>query len=242
MKKRAVIACERSGKTRNALTEKGWFVISVDLLPATDFARGHGVAPNGSYHYQGEILDFLYNDPIGLMEPGCDMLIAHPDCTYLTNSAEWAYKDVQTKKMKSTTLIGAARRQARDEAIKFVDALWNAPVEKIAIENPVGVLSSRWREPDQFIQPYEYGEDASKKTCLWLKNLPLLNRQNCTPPVSHYKRTEKVILFDGETRQTAGKTNLRRPTIAGRNAPKPIRDGQTLLQNNGVNYEFITIY
>jgi hypothetical protein len=208
MKKRAVIACERSGKTRNALTEKGWFVISVDLLPATDFARGHGVAPNGSYHYQGEILDFLYNDPIGLMEPGCDMLIAHPDCTYLTNSAEWAYKDVQTKKMKSTTLIGAARRQARDEAIKFVDALWNAPVEKIAIENPVGVLSSRWREPDQFIQPYEYGEDASKKTCLWLKNLPLLKPTKLHPPRLTLQENGKGYTFRWGNQTDSGQNKL----------------------------------
>jgi hypothetical protein len=109
-------------------------------------------------------------------------MIAHPPCTYLTIAAEWAYKDKQTKKIKPGTLIGQTRRDAREEALRFVLALANAPIERIAIENPVGVLSSRWREPDQFIQPYEYGEDASKKTCLWLKNLPRLVPTRLFPP------------------------------------------------------------
>jgi len=109
-------------------------------------------------------------------------MIAHPPCTYLTIAAEWAYKEEQTKKMKPGTLLGAARKEAREEAIRFVMALSAAPIHRIAIENPVGVLSSRWREPDQFIQPYEYGDDASKKTCLWLKNLPRLVPTSLAPP------------------------------------------------------------
>lgn len=116
MHKRALIGCERSGKIRNALTEKGWFVVSVDLQKATDFEPGYGAAPNGSYHYQGEIIDFIENDPLDFMSSGFDLAIFHPTCTYLTNSAEWAYKDIQTKKIKEGTLIGAARRQAREEA------------------------------------------------------------------------------------------------------------------------------
>jgi hypothetical protein len=84
--------------------------------------------------------------------------------------------------VKPGTLIGAERRAARDEAIEFVRTLYDAPIPHVVIENPVGVLSSRWRKPDQIIQPYEYGEDASKKTCLWLKNLkPMRPTQFCPP-------------------------------------------------------------
>lgn len=153
---RVLVACEYSGRVRDSFLKMGHDAMSCDLLP-TDV---------DGPHYQGSVLDIL--------DDGWDLMIAHPPCTYLTIAAEWAYKDKQTKKIKSGTLTGQERREAREEAINFVMKLANAPIEKIAIENPVGVLSSRWREPDQFIQPYEYGEDASKKTCLWLKNLPRL--------------------------------------------------------------------
>lgn len=109
-------------------------------------------------------------------------MIAHPPCTYLTIAAEWAYKDEQKKRIKPGTLIGAARRQAREEAIEFVMMLANADIPRIVIENPVGVLSSRWRKPDQFIQPYEFGDDASKKTCLWLKGLSPLRPTGYVEP------------------------------------------------------------
>jgi hypothetical protein len=153
---RVLIACEYSGRVRDAFAALGHEAMSCDLLPTE--------TPGN--HYQGNVLDVIGD--------GWDLMIAHPPCTYLTIAAEWAYQDVQKKKIKPETLIGSARRAAREDAIRFVIALANSPIEKIAIENPVGVLSSRWREPDQFIQPYEYGDDASKKTCLWLKNLPRL--------------------------------------------------------------------
>ena len=153
---RVLVACEYSGRVRDAFIARGHEAISCDLLP-TDSA---------GEHYQGDVFDII-ND-------GYDLMIAHPPCTYLTCSAEWAYKDNQTKNIKPGTLIGEERRAAREEAIDFFMKLANAPIEKIAIENPVGVMSSRWRKPDQFIQPYEYGHDASKKTGLWLKGLPPL--------------------------------------------------------------------
>jgi len=155
---RVLIACESSGRTRDAFLRRGHDAISCDLLPTE--VKGP--------HYQGDVRDLLHNPR------GYDLMIAHPDCTYLTGAAEWAYKDVQKKKIKPGTLIGAARRQARVEAIDFVLTLAAAPIPMIAIENPVGVLSREWRKPDQYIQPYEYGEDASKKTCLWLQGLPKL--------------------------------------------------------------------
>ena len=161
---RILVACEYSGRVRDAFIAAGHDAVSCDLLPT------EATGP----HYQGSVLDII-ND-------GWDMMIAHPPCTYLTIAAEWAYKDTQKKNIKPGTLIGQERRDAREEAIKFVLSLANAPIDRIAIENPVGVLSSRWREPDQFIQPYEYGNDASKKTCLWLKNLPRLAPTNFYPP------------------------------------------------------------
>ena len=104
-----------------------------------------------------------------------DACLFFPDCTYLTISAEWAYKDgPYHQRIKPQTLVGADRRQARVQALAHVQKLWACGIKKIAIENPVGRLSTLWQEPSQFIQPYDFGEDASKKTCLWLKGLPKL--------------------------------------------------------------------
>ena len=161
---KVLVACEYSGRVRDAFRARGHYAVSCDVLP-TDAAGPH---------HQGDVLEIL--------DQGWDLMIAHPPCTYLTIAAEWAYKDEQTKKIKPGTLIGEARRRAREEAIAFVMALANSPIRRIAIENPVGVLSTVWREPDQFIQPYEYGDDASKKTCLWLKNLPRLVPTSFAPP------------------------------------------------------------
>ncbi|MGB0817828.1 MAG: hypothetical protein ACPGQQ_02890 [Candidatus Puniceispirillaceae bacterium] len=156
---RVLIACEYSAIVRDAFRRRGHDAWSCDLLPTEG---------DPQWHFEGDVMGVIY------MEGPWDLMIAHPPCTYLTASAEWAYKDEQKKNMKQGTLFGAERRQAREEAIEFFMDLANAPIEKIAIENPIGVMSTRWREPDQFIQPYEYGEDASKRTCLWLKNLPRL--------------------------------------------------------------------
>ena len=151
-----LVACEYSGVVRDAFIKRGHNAMSCDIL-ATE-------APGP--HYQGSILNIL--------DLPFDLVIAHPPCTFLTCSAEWAYKDIQTKNIKQGTLIGAERRAARQQAIQFFMVLANMNVGKMAVENPVGVMSSIWRKPDQFIQPYEYGHDASKKTGLWLKGLPPL--------------------------------------------------------------------
>lgn len=162
---KVLVGCEYSGVVREAFRALGHGAWSCDLLPSDDASP---------YHVQGDVLE--------LLDKGRDLAIFHPPCTYLTASAEWAYADKQKKKMKEGMLFGAERRQAREEAIAFVLALSKAPIERIAIENPVGVLSTRWRKPDQLIQPYEYGDDASKKTCLWLKNLSKLVPTGLYPP------------------------------------------------------------
>lgn len=172
-----LVACERSGRVRDAFLALGHFAVSCDIEP--DISGCKHTAEE--MHYQGDIADLL-REPWRMLlggERDCgrwDLLIAHPPCTYLTNSAEWAYKDgPHHMKLKPGTLTGAARREARAAAGEFFMMLANADVPRICIENPIGVMSSTWRKPDQIVQPYQFGENASKATCLWLKGLaPLL--------------------------------------------------------------------
>ena len=153
---KVLIACESSGIVRGAFIDVGHEAISCDLLA------------NDGNHYCGDVFDLPLGD--------FDLMVAHPPCTYLTISAEWAYKERNeiNKNLSPDKLYGTKRKAARKEAIKFFLKLANSKVKRIAIENPVGVISTAWRKPDQYIQPYQFGHNASKKTGLWLKNLPLL--------------------------------------------------------------------
>ena len=152
---RVIVGCECSGTVRDAFAALGHDAWSCDLKPS----KGK--------HLQCDVLTILNR--------GWDLGIFHPDCTYLTISAAWAFKDGPFhQKLKPGTLTGAARRKARDNAVEFVKTIWNCSIPKVAIENPVGFLSSMFRKPSQIIQPYEFYDDASKFTCLWLRGLPLL--------------------------------------------------------------------
>lgn len=174
---RVLIACESSGAVRDAFIRAGHDAMSCDLLP-TD-------APGP--HYQGDVFDVLHD--------GWDLLIAHPPCTYLSVSGmHWTTRGLRDPKLT-------------EDALGFARALMSAPIEKIAIENPVSVISSRIRKPDQIIQPYQFGHDASKKTCLWLKNLPLL------------KPTQYV-----EPRMVNGKPRWSNQTDSGQNRVPPGKD------------------
>lgn len=176
---RVLIGCESSGTIREAFRKRGHDAWSCDLLPADDGSK---------FHFQGNLLDYLNH--------GWDLLIAHPPCTYLTNSAAWAYTDgPYHQKVKPGTLVGAARREAREEALEFVRVLMEADIERIAIENPVGVISTRIKPATQYIQPYDYGDDASKKTGLWLKNLPPLQPTKYVEPrlVEYPKGSGKMV-------------------------------------------------
>ena len=106
-------------------------------------------------HYQGSVLDIL-ND-------GWDMMIAHPPCTHLAVSGARWFKEKQKE---------------QQEALEFVRILMDAPIERIAIENPISIISTRIRKPDQIIQPWQFGHGETKATCLWLKNLPRLTPTN----------------------------------------------------------------
>jgi hypothetical protein len=139
-----LIACEYSGTVRDAFIKLGHTAISCDLLP-TDVPGPH---------YQGDVFDII-ND-------GFDMMIAHPPCTYLCSSGlHWNGRV-------------PGRQEKTELAIDFVRKLYDSNIHRIAIENPIGCLSKRLLKPNQIIQPYHFGDDASKATCLWLKNLPCL--------------------------------------------------------------------
>lgn len=171
---RVLIGCESSGVTRRAFRAAGHDAYSCDLLPAED---------GSPYHFQCDVRDVL--------DLWWDLGIFHPDCTYLTCSAEWAYTDgPYHQNIKPGTLVGAARRQARDEALDFVRVIMKAPIKRKAIENPRGVISTRIIPATQYIQPYEYGDDASKITGLWLENLP--------PLVPTCRIPGRIVTFNGK--------------------------------------------
>lgn len=154
---RVLIACERSGIVREAFRALGHDAWSCDLEPAEDAGDAWW-----TQHFQRNVLDIFGQIDRGFLPP-FDLMIAHPECRYLSVSGlHWNHRRPE-------------RAALTEEAVAFALALWNAPIAKVALENPVGILSSRIRKPDQIIQPYEFGEDASKATCLWLRGLPQLS-------------------------------------------------------------------
>jgi site-specific DNA-cytosine methylase len=141
---KVLVACEYSGTVRDAFIRAGHDAMSCDILP-TD-------APGP--HYQGDVLNIL--------DDGWDLMIAHPPCTYLSVSGmHWTKRGLRDPKLT-------------EDALAFVKLLLDAPIKRIALENPVSIISTKIRKPEQIIQPWMFGHDASKATCLWLKNLPLL--------------------------------------------------------------------
>lgn len=149
---RVLVGCEYSGTVRDAFLAAGHEAMSCDLLP-TD---------KPGPHYQGDLFDVI--------DDGWDLLIAHPPCTYLSVSGmHW-------------TTRGLRDPQLTEDALEFVRRIMAAKIKRKAIENPISIISTRIRPPDQVIQPYEYGHDASKATCLWLQNLPPLRPTLHIPP------------------------------------------------------------
>jgi len=180
------IGMETSGACRRAFQAQGHETYSCDLLPSQDggeeMAYSHDGLPLGR-HLVGDIFLSLENLIATDLRP--DLAIFHPDCTYLTNSAAWAFGDgPYHQKVKPETLVGAARRDARDEAIRTVERIWALPIRRKCIENPIGALSTRWRKPTQIIHPNQFGDDASKATCLWLDGLlPLVPTKPVAPRI-----------------------------------------------------------
>lgn len=153
-----LIGCEETQEVCKAFRKKGHEAFSCDLQ---NCSGGHP-----EWHLQMDIFE-----AIELKE--WDRGIFFPPCTFITVSSNRWYKD--QPQIKSGKLVGAARREAREKAIEFVKRLYNCKIEKVCIENPIGILSTTWRKPSQIIQPWMFGHGEQKATCLWLKRLPRLN-------------------------------------------------------------------
>lgn len=144
-----LVACEESQAVTIELRKLGYKAFSCDILPAS--GNYH------EYHIQDDVLKIINNN--------WDMMIAFPPCTHLAVSgARWFPEKI--------------RDGRQQQAIDFFMKLVNAPINKIAIENPIGIMSKKYRKPDQIIQPWQFGHGETKATCLWLKNLPILNPTN----------------------------------------------------------------
>lgn len=165
---RVLVGCERSGVVRRAFAARGHDAWSCDVVPSDD---------KSPKHIMVDLLSLLYNADDardwcqGQRFPvEWDLLIAHPACTYLCASGlHWNTRSPE-------------REVETERALDFVRALLYAPVEKVAIENPVGRIGTAIRPADQYIQPYEFGDDASKRTGLWLRGLPLLTPTKYVAP------------------------------------------------------------
>lgn len=143
-----LVACEYSGVVRDAFAAAGHFAMSVDLLPTEK--PGH--------HYQGDIIEFL-DETHGEW----DLMIAHPPCTHLAVSGARWFKDKVVEQA---------------EALDFVRKLFSYSIPRMALENPVSIISSRIAKPAQVIQPWQFGHGETKATCLWLRGLPALQATN----------------------------------------------------------------
>lgn len=144
---KVLVACEYSGRVRDAFAAKGHDAWSCDLLETERPGK----------HYQGDVRDMLAQE--------WDLMICHPPCTHLAVSGARHF----------ARKVASGEQQ---EALDFVRMLLDAPVPKICLENPVSIISSRIRKPDQIIQPWQYGHGETKATCLWLKGLPKLTPTN----------------------------------------------------------------
>jgi len=163
---KVLIACEESQAVCKEFRLLGHEAYSCDLLPCSG---GHP-----EWHIQGDVFKILSD--------GWDLMIAHPPCTYLAVSgARWYYhpddKDLPVEHRRPHPMYPNRMNDMMD-SVEFVKALYNSNVDKIAIENPIGMLSTRWMKPTQIIQPWMFGDEATKTTCLWLKNLDELKPTN----------------------------------------------------------------
>ena len=171
-----LIACEERQRVCIAFREKGYNAFSCDILPCSGGHPGWRICGDVLPLLNGNC-EFVTMDGISHRIDGkWDLIIAHPPCTYLTLAGNKWFKPEFSDRFPD-------RKKQRKEAVDFFMAIANADCDKIAIENPVGVMSSQWRKPDQYIEPYMFGDPEKKKTGLWLKGLPLLKPTNIVEPV-----------------------------------------------------------
>ena len=154
--KRVLVACEESQAVTIELRKLGIEAYSCDIEPCSG---GHP-----EWHFQQDVTE--------LLKQQWDMIIAFPPCTYLTNAGTRHF----SRRINSEEKV-LKREKLREEAFEFFMIFANADCDKIAIENPIGIISTYIRKPDQIIQPWQFGHGETKATCLWLKNLPNYNQQ-----------------------------------------------------------------
>jgi len=154
---KVLVACEESQVVCKAFRAKGHEAFSCDLQ---ECSGGHP-----EWHINHDVMEVI--------NEGWDLMIAHPPCTYLTVSANKWYN--VTEPRESGALVGTDRKIAREEAVEFFMKFVNCDIPRWCIENPIGIMSSRYRKPNQVIQPWMYGHGETKATCLWLRGLPRLN-------------------------------------------------------------------
>ena len=174
---RVLVACEESQRVCIAFRKKGHEAYSCDILPCS------GGFPE--WHIQDDVLKYL--------DDGWDLIIAHPPCTYLTVAAN-KYYNIDKYGDKAVKRV-----ESRKEAVDFFLRFTKLKCEKIAIENPIGVMSSIYQKPTQIIQPYQFGHTERKATCLWLKGLPKLRPTNIVQPeiiVHKSGRTDSKLHFE----------------------------------------------
>ena len=157
---RVLVACEESQEVCKAFRARGHEAYSCDIEPCSG---GHP-----EWHLQCDALEII--------KMSWDLIIAHPPCTYLTNAGNKWFKPEYKLRFPD-------REQKREDAVSFFMAFWNANCPRVAIENPQGVMSSRFRKPDQYIEPYMFGDAEKKKTGLWLRGLPALMPTKVVEPV-----------------------------------------------------------
>jgi hypothetical protein len=210
---KVLIACEESQAVCKEFRLLGHDAYSCDLLPSSG---GHP-----EWHIQGDVFKILSD--------GWDLMIAHPPCTYLAVSgARWYYhpddKDLPVEKRRPHPMYPNRMNDMMD-SVEFVKALYNSNVDKIAIENPIGMLSTRWMKPTQIIQPWMFGDEATKTTCLWLKNLDELKPTNI---VSKGERFEWIDSKTGKKKSqpmwyykalSEAKTKQERQTLRSKTFP-----------------------
>lgn len=186
-----LIACEFSGTVREAFRKKDHDAWSCDIVDSDIPGQ----------HIKGDVLDVI-ND-------GWDMMIGFPPCTYLTVTGNKWFKPEYADRFPD-------RPQQRDAAINFFQSLYNAPIDKIAIENPVGIMSTILRKPDQIVQPFQFGHPEPKKTCLWLKNLPLLVPTEIVEPEYFISKSgKKLASWYFKPSNTPERAKMRNKTFQG---------------------------
>lgn len=207
---KVLVACEESQRVCTAFREKGHEAYSCDLQPCSG---GHP-----EWHIKGDALTIL-NGGHFMTESGkqqyidkWDLIIAHPPCTYLTNTGNRWFNELKYGE------DAINRKKLREEAVIFFMKFAEANVEHIAIENPIGYMSTHYRKPSQIIQPYEFGEPERKATCLWLKNLPLLTPTNIVKPnivVLPSGKTMSKLHYDTFKLEKSERSRIRSQTFWG---------------------------